>query len=892
MTTPQHLQGETLATSSPTNSTFRKYLKVKTNLDGIPNEMRAIPHWVAWAAKPSRTGKPKPDKIPYTCVQQRRKEASSTDPQTWSDFEQAKSYFQTFEGKPQNAPIWGLGLVFSKEAKLTFIDLDGCLSNWNKETKTVSLTKLAGETVLSFGGWAELSVSAKGIHIFVAETIPEDQLSRHVNRSLDVECYTEKRYCATTGRWLRVERTEEGEYIGTVTDRDPALRLPSGEEARQSLVAFCRKAELLEKESRETKAAKAARIRKAESVDLKDDELLDKARSAKNGKLFCQLYDQGDLSGYGSASEARFALTSLVAFWCGPEPDRIFHIMDDSALIAGDDEQAKKWARLGRKEIAKVLESQTTFYSPKKHYILVGDKFVEDTRRIVKFSPSNVEMAMADLVAEMEPDTYVYGGRLAKIVKGMSGKQSYTQTGEQLPSASYIKPLSLDDITAISSCRIRWQRHSPAQKDWVDFLPPEIVSRNVFATQDCWRRFPVLTGVINAPHLRADGRTIISKEGYDAESGLFADFGQQDFPPVADAPSPDDVERAKDWLKDALSEFPFKDDASRSVAWAAILTGVMRRAVQAAPLFAFNAPTSGTGKSTLADLVAVIATGRTAEPLDYSPDPKELRKTLFSVLLKGAPVVLLDNIVGEVNASSLNIVLSQERMQDRILGASETATVPTTAVWLATGNNLTFVLDMTRRTLFCTLDSREERPAERHFRRELIPWAKENRGNLVWACLTLIRAALLASDSVIVSPMNGYNPWSQIVRRTLLFAGLTDPIETQRVIEARDPKRTTLLGVLTAWRAAYGSTPIAVSQILSDRSPEGRAVYAALIEAIPDLNETGNRRVGKWLQANRDKPIEGLILQNVGMYRGSATWNVEVITNNKKEEYTEDDFLV
>lgn len=888
MTTPQHLQGETLATSSPTNSTFHNYLKVKTNLDGIPNGMRAIPHWVAWAAKPSRTGKPKPDKIPYTCVQQRRKEASSTDPQTWSDFEQAKSYFQTFEGKPQNAPIWGLGFVFSKETKLTFIDLDGCLSNWNKETKTFSLTKLAGETVLSFGGWAELSVSAKGIHIFVAETIP---LSKHVNRSLDVECYTEKRYCATTGHWLRVERAEEGEYIGTVTDRDPALPLPSGEEAWQSLVAFCRKAELLKKESRETKAAKAARIRKAESVDLEDDELLDKARSAKNGKLFCQLYDQGDLSGYGSASEARYALTSLVAFWCGPEPDRIFHIMESSALIAGDDEQAKKWPRLGRKEIAKVLEGQTTFYSPKKHYNLVEGKFVEDTRQVVKFAPSNVEMAMANLVAVMEPDTYVYGGRLAKIVKESSGKQSYTQGGEQLPSASYIKTLSLDDMAAISSCRLRWQRFSPAQKDWVDCLPPEIVSRNVFVSQECWRRFPVLTGIINAPHLRADGRTIISKEGYDAESGLFADFGQQDFPPVADAPSPDDVERAKDWLKDALSEFPFKDEESRSVAWAAILTGVMRRAVQAAPLFAFDAPTPGSGKSTLADLVAVIATGRTAEALDYSPDPKELRKTLFSVLLKGAPVVLLDNIVGEVNASSLNIVLSQERMQDRILGASETATVPTTAVWMATGNNLQLVGDMTRRTLFCTLDSREERPAERHFRRELIPWAKENRGNLVWACLTLIRAALLASDSVIVSPMNGYNPWSQIVRRTLLFAGLSDPIKTQRVIEARDPKRTSLLEVMTAWRAAFGSTPVTVNQLLSDCSPEGVAVFEALRGAIPYLKETDNRRVGKWLQANMNKPVEGMILQNVGVYRGSATWNVEDLPTDKKE-YTEDDFLV
>ena len=59
-----------------------------------------------------------------------------------------------------------------------------------------------------------------------------------------------------------------------------------------------------------------------------------------------------------------------------------------------------------------------------------------------------------------------------------------------------------------------------------------------------------------------------------------------------------------------LEGFPFVSNADRSVALAAMLTPVVRGAIETAPLTAVRASTAGTGKSFLVDVASVIATGR------------------------------------------------------------------------------------------------------------------------------------------------------------------------------------------------------------------------------------------------------------------------------------------
>ena len=62
---------------------------------------------------------------------------------------------------------------------------------------------------------------------------------------------------------------------------------------------------------------------------------------------------------YASRSEADFALASTLAFWCGPDANRIERLMRQSGLTR------PKWERRGylARTIANALEGRTEFYS-------------------------------------------------------------------------------------------------------------------------------------------------------------------------------------------------------------------------------------------------------------------------------------------------------------------------------------------------------------------------------------------------------------------------------------------------------------------------------------------------------------------------------------------------
>jgi len=88
-----------------------------------------------------------------------------------------------------------------------------------------------------------------------------------------------------------------------------------------------------------------------------DAELIDKARKAKNGSKFSALFD-GDASCYGSQSEADLALCNALAFWCGPDPERIDRMFRSSGLFRA------KWERAdyARATIDEALAGRVDFY--------------------------------------------------------------------------------------------------------------------------------------------------------------------------------------------------------------------------------------------------------------------------------------------------------------------------------------------------------------------------------------------------------------------------------------------------------------------------------------------------------------------------------------------------
>ena len=67
------------------------------------------------------------------------------------------------------------------------------------------------------------------------------------------------------------------------------------------------------------------------SLSLADAEIIAKAKAARNGAAFAELFE-GGTGKHGSDSEADLALASHIAFYAGPDPSRIESVMKLSGL--------------------------------------------------------------------------------------------------------------------------------------------------------------------------------------------------------------------------------------------------------------------------------------------------------------------------------------------------------------------------------------------------------------------------------------------------------------------------------------------------------------------------------------------------------------------------------
>lgn len=122
---------------------------------------------------------------------------------------------------------------------------------------------------------------------------------------------------------------------------------------------------------------------------------------------------------------------------------------------------------------------------------------------------------------------------------------------------------------------------------------------------------------------------------------------------------------------------------------ATVLTLLARQAIRGAvPAFIFDATTRGSGKSLEADCVATIATGRGAARMGWPGKDDELEKILGAYALRGASLIVLDNLTTPFTGSPVERMLTaRDTVELRIFSKSEVPMLPWRAVALATGNN-------------------------------------------------------------------------------------------------------------------------------------------------------------------------------------------------------------
>lgn len=701
----------------------------------VPSGLRDAARWVIWRTE-VREGKP--TKCPVHLEKNHR--IDPTAPSEWTDFASAVAVL----GRRDD--VAGIGFVFATDGGYCGVDVDDGV-----DPATGQFKPWAEDLVRRLNSYTEISPSGTGAKIFLRGRKPGERCRKKYHDG-EVEMYDAGRFFTVTGR-----------RIDTVS---------ADVESRQAELEEVYRTVFGEPQTAPTSTSSPGETVAAAAPELSDDEIINLASTnRKSGVKFSALWNGQWNDFFNSASEADSSVVFTLAFYTkdAAQIDRLFR---RSKLYRPKWDEVHGAETYGQTTIAKALAKVTGQYRPRKG---------KQKKAVPAPPPTNTgglpsiiidDVQLRDLTAQglsalrranAPPVVFVRSGSLCRVTRHEDGQ----------PAVDDIDKTRLRARLADAATFYTVNR----QGENVNTNPPLYLAENILA-QGTWE-FPALLGVARSPVLRRDG-TLCTTPGYDAESRLYycPDPGLI-VPSIPDVPSDAEVEAARDTLIDLVGEFPFADRASLANAMAILLSILMRPVISGhVPLAIVDAPVQGTGKTLMVTALGTVGVGMVAgESIPDKQNDDEWRKKITAVLLKGPPLVLLDNIPDNttIDAPPLAALLTTHFWSDRLLGKNDSVQLPSRAVWVATGNNLRVAGDMPRRCYTVRMDANSERPWTRTgFRHaDLEQYAAANRGPLLAAAFTLIRSWFAAGQPKADAPALGsFQEWADTVGGVLAHAGI------------------------------------------------------------------------------------------------------------------------
>lgn len=288
--------------------------------------------------------------------------------------------------------------------------------------------------------------------------------------------------------------------------------------------------------------------------------------------------------------------------------------------------------------------------------------------------------------------------------------------------------------------------------------------------------------ILTVPSMRPDG-SILSQRGYDPALKAFyapKDIVNLDIPEQV---SQEEAFEALQRIKDLLAEFPFVHKHHLAASLAAIMTPVLRSAIEGpTPLFLFDSPVPGSGKSLQADIASLIFLGKDAPRKVQAPDD-EMRKEIVAELEAGTRLVLIDNIEKPLGGAALDSVLTSTSWTGRRLGRTEMLTLQNYCVWMGTGNNVSIKGDLARRVIRSLIDPVHENPEERtdYKYKNIKRFVLENRASYLRDILLIARARH-QSGWTGGRNFGSFESWSYWVRESLIWLGEEDCVDSQAAV--------------------------------------------------------------------------------------------------------------
>lgn len=303
-------------------------------------------------------------------------------------------------------------------------------------------------------------------------------------------------------------------------------------------------------------------------------------------------------------------------------------------------------------------------------------------------------------------------------------------------------------------------------------------SQTIEATLSRHRKFTPLHRISRAPFVRPDG-SICQTNGYDSATKtlVMMDEGLVDLVVPSD-PTDEEVAFARKLLLDEwLGDMPFASDADRANALALVLTPFVRGHVDVVPLAVVDGLQMGVGKNLFADVVHILATGSASKPLAFSQEDEEVRKLITSAFRGGADIFVFDE-AHAIDSAQLARALTSITYTDRQLGVSHMLEFPNQVTWMSLGNRVRVEGDVIRRVyriaLHTTAPNPQDRPETSFRHPNLRGWTRANRGALLTAALTLVRA-WFASGTPTASKgvtFGSFELWDRIVGGIVERAGV------------------------------------------------------------------------------------------------------------------------
>jgi putative DNA primase/helicase len=394
--------------------------------------------------------------------------------------------------------------------------------------------------------------------------------------------------------------------------------------------------------------------------------------------------------------------------------------------------------------------------------------------------------------------------------------------------------------------------------------PPMSVVRDIMSRPD-WP-FPRLNTIAHSPYFTAEG-TLVDTAGFHEESGAFLHLNKGlVIPTVPTCPTSQDVDRAKALvIEDLFGDFPFTDQSSCAHAIGATITPFVRELIDGpVPLHAVDAPKPGTGKSLLVNLCALVSTGTAPGAIPETRSNDELRKQITALLLSSPSIVLLDNVHRKLADSSLAALLTAGTWQDRVLGVSQMVVLENRTLWFVTANNVALSSEMIRRTIRIRLDAAAIDPSTRKdFRHPLPSWARQVRGELVWACLVLVRHWLAQGKPKFVGETLGsFYSWVEVIGGILQAAEIPGFLEGRMALrEELDDDEKEWRRFVHVWRDTLGTRPVQTKELL-DLARRNDLLINIFGDDFPRSQLS---RLGKALSSRRDTYIEGFRVVEVSI---------------------------